>query len=164
MRKGFLFVLVTAVLLISCTYAFAAEMKIGYIDARKVFYEYNKTKDFQKELEAKDQQAKDEFEKMATDVRKLRDEIELLSEKAKEKKQNELMEKTKGLNDFRREKGEELLKWRDEKIAEINRDIGNVTTEYAKNNNYDVVINQMALMYAMEKYDITDEILSRLNK
>ncbi len=147
-----------------CGGAYAEELKIGYINMRKAFYEYRKTKEFQKQLEAKDEAAKKEFEKKADEFKKLRDEIDLLSEKAKAGKQEELRKKAKELDEFRRNKSEELIRWRDAQIREINKDLMDTAARYAKANGYDIVLDKMAFVYAPDEYDITDAVLKELNK
>lgn len=164
MHKMFLGALVLAVSLVLPGSVFAEDMKLGYINTRKVIYEYKKMKDFQKEFEKKDKEAKDEFDKITNQIRKLRDEMDLLAEKAKKKKQAELAEKGEELNEFRRTKGEELMRWRDTKIREINDDVVSATEGFAKENGYDIVFDQMASVYSAKKYDITDEIIKILNK
>ena len=59
----------------------AAADKIGYVDLARVFDEYNKTKDFDKQLEGKGASKQAERDRMVADVKKLRDEAELLSAK-----------------------------------------------------------------------------------
>jgi len=161
-RKTGLITLILCLFLLPA--AFSADMKIGYINMRRAFYEYKKTKDFQKELEEKDTLAKEEFEKKAENFRKMRDEIDMLSDKAKEKKQAELREKAKELDEYRKTKGEELIRWRDEKIREINKDLMDATGGFAKKNNYDIVLDKMAFVYSPEEYDITDKVLKEVNK
>ena len=114
MRKKILVVLILVLCMALSANAFAKEMKIGCLNMRKVFYEYKKTKDFNQTLEKEDAKVKEEIEKRTQDLRKLRDEIDLLSEEAKAKKEPELRQKIKKLDDFRKEKIEELLRKKDE--------------------------------------------------
>jgi outer membrane protein len=144
--------------------SFAAELKIGVLDFRKTGNEYDKAKELRKELEVKRDGTQKEIEEMTAEISKLRDELDLLSESAKEKKQAELREKTREYNEFRRTKSEELLYWRDSKMREITKDIIDTATNFAKKNGYDIILDQMAAVYYSEKFDITDTILKELNK
>lgn len=164
MQKKLLGIAVILLCMTLCGSVFAEDIKIGVMNFRQAFLEYEKTKDFQKELETKDEAAKKEFDDKAKEVRKLRDEIELLSEKAKEKKREELLKRTNELNAFRRTKGEELLRWRDTEMREINGDIINIVNKYAEKNKYDVIFDKMSSVYSSEKYNITNEIITELNK
>ena len=144
--------------------SYAKELKVGYVDMRKVFYEYKKTKDFNKELEKEDGQLKQEIDKRTESIRKLRDEIDMLSEQAQEKRQPELREKVKELDDFRREKMESLIKRKDDLFKEIREDIMSVAEKYAKKNGYDFIMNETVFIYTSDKYDITDDMIKDLNK
>jgi len=164
MQKKVLGIAVILLCTILCGSVFAEDLKIGVMNFRKAFLEYEKTKGFQKELETKDEAAKKEFDVKAKEVRKLRDEIELLSEKAKEKKREELLKRTNELNAFRRNKGEELLRWRDTEMREINDNIVNTVNKYAQKNGYDVIFDKMSFVYSSDKYEITEKIITELNK
>ncbi len=144
--------------------SYAKELKVGYVDMRKVFYEYKKTKDFNKELEKEDGQLKKEIDKRTEAIRKLRDEIDMLSEQAQEKRQPELKEKVKELDDFRRAKMESLIKQKDDLFKEIREDIMTVAEKYAKKNGYDFIMNETVFIYTSDKYNITDDMIKNLNK
>lgn len=144
--------------------SFGKELKLGYVSMRKVFYEYTKTKDFNTQLEKEDEGTKKEIEKMTETLRKLRDEMDLLSAEAREKKEPEVRQKIKELDDFRREKVETFIKKKDEMFKEIRNDIMDVVTAYAKKNGYDIVFDEAAFVYSAESYDITDTIVKELNK
>ena len=61
--------------------------KIGYIDLSKAFDEYQKTKDFDKELEGKGDMKQKDREKVVQDIRKMREELELMNKNSREKKE-----------------------------------------------------------------------------
>ncbi len=147
-----------------CENVFAEGQKVGLINFRKAVFECKKGKALRKEIEQKDKKAKEELDKMAKELRKLRDESDLLSDKARAKKEEELRKKQVVFNDSRRKMSEELLRWRDDKMREITKNITDATAAYAKKNGYDMILDQMALVYYTDKYDITDEILKELNK
>ena len=162
-RKILIFISLALAFLI-CGNSQAAELKIGSIDTQKVFYEYNKRKDFQKSLEEKDKKLRAEVEKKTQEIRKLRDEIDLLSDKAKAKKEPELREKIKQFDEFGNQKREEFIREKDEMYKEIRDDILKVSEEYAKQNGYDLVFDKTVFIYSIDKYDVTDPILKALNK
>ncbi|MGB2706049.1 MAG: OmpH family outer membrane protein [Candidatus Omnitrophota bacterium] len=144
--------------------AFAKELKVGCLDMRRVFYEYKKTKDFNQKLEKEDAKVKEEIEKRTQGLRKLRDEIDLLSEEAKEKKQPELREKIKKLDDFRKDKIEGFLREKDEMFKEIRKDILDTAGGYATKNGYDLLFDNAIFVYSSKKFDITNDIIKELNK
>jgi Skp family chaperone for outer membrane proteins len=144
--------------------ASAKESKMGYVDLAKVFDEFKKTKESEKALEEKGKAKEAERNKMVEELRKLKDEQALLSEKAKGEKQAIIDSKIKVLQDFDRVTRDALVKERNDMLGGILKDIEKVVADYAKANGYDIVLNSRMLLYGGEQYDMTNEILSRLNK
>ena len=169
MKKGV--VLLTAVLFAAglflgpvCAQVFAKESKMAYVDLAKIFDEYKKTKDSEKVLEEKGKAKEAERAKMVDEVKKLKDEQSLLSEKGKGEKQGAIDIKIKALQDYDSKTRNELVKDRNDMLGGIMKDIEKIVTDYAKASGYDIVFNSRMLLYGSEQYDITGEILTRLNK
>ena len=157
-------VMFVAGMFFSASSASAKEYKLGYVDLAKVFDEYKKTKDSEKNLEAKGKAKEADRAKMIDELRKLKDEQALLSEKAKAEKQTVIDNNIKSLQDFDKKTRDELVKERNDMLALILKDIEKIVTEYSKANGYDFILNSRMLLYGGESYDLTAEILSRLNK
>lgn len=166
-----LVVLTTAILFaagmfmgLACEKAYAKELKMAYVDLAKVFDEYKKTKDAEKTLEEKGKVKEDERKKMVDELRKLKDEQTLLSEKARGEKQATIDAKIKVLQDFDNKARNDLVKERNDMLGGIMKDIEGVVSEYAKASGYDIVLNSRMLLYGAEQYDVTADILGKLNK
>lgn len=144
--------------------ASAKEYKIGYVDLAKVFDEYKKTKDSEKDLEAKGKAKEADRANMVEELRKLKDEQALLSEKAKAEKQTVIDNKIKVLQDFDRKTRDDLVKERNDMLGLILKDIEKVVAEYSKATGYDLILNSRMLLYGGSEYDLTAEILSKLNQ
>lgn len=144
--------------------AYAKEYKIGYVDLAKVFDEYKKTKESEKDLEARGKVKEADRANMVEELRKLKDEQALLSEKAKAEKQTIIDNKIKALQDFDRKTRDELIKERNDMLGLILKDIEKVVAEYSKANGYDLILNSRMLLYGGTEYDLTNEVLTRLNK
>jgi outer membrane protein len=147
-----------------CEKAFAKELKIAYVDLAKVFDEYKKTKDSEKSLEEKGKGKEAARAKMIEEVKKLKDEQALLSEKAKAEKQAAIDMKIKTLQDYDTKTRNELMKERNDMLGGIMKDIEKIVNDYAKAIGYDLVLNSRMLLYGSDQYDITTEVLTRLNK
>lgn len=143
---------------------FAKEYKIGYVDIGKVFDMYKKTKDSEKMLADKAKAKEDERKVMIDEMRKLKDEQALLSEKAKAEKQTVLEEKARKLQEFDRKTQDELMKERNDLLGGILKDIEGVIAVYAKEQGYDIIMNSRTLLYGKQDFDMTEEILNRVNK
>jgi Skp family chaperone for outer membrane proteins len=149
---------------VACEKAYAKEYKIGYVDLAKVFDEYSKTKESEKALETKGKAKEAERKVMVDEIKKLKDEWALLSEKGKAEKQAVINGRMEALQKFDAKTRDELVKERNDRLAVIMKDIEGVVMAYAKETGYDMVMNSRALLYGAEQYDLTKEVLSRLNK
>lgn len=143
--------------------ASAAGEKIGYVDLARVFDEYQKTKAFDKSLEIKGAQKQTERDKMVNEVKRLRDEAELLGAKAKDEKQAAIDEKIKALQDFDRNARDTLRKERDSMVRDILKEIETVIQDFGKSQGYSFVFNDRVLVYKSEGGDLTNSIIKALN-
>lgn len=167
MKKKFVILLLGAFAFgLIATEVLAKELKVGYVDMQKIFNEYKKTKEAESDLESKGKVKTEEREKMVEDIRRLKDEIELLSDKNKEKKQNEIDGKIQQLQEFDRKARGELLQEREDVLREITKDIDRVIQNYGKKHDYDIIFNRdkRVLLYDKGDADITESVLRELNK
>jgi len=100
---------------------------------------------------------------MVSEITRLRDEMELLSEKGKKDKQVVIDEKVKKLQEFDNTSRNELRKERDEMVAGILKDIDEAVQGYGKKQGYDLVLNDKVIVYKKDALDITADILKILN-
>lgn len=143
--------------------AFAKEYKIGYVDLAKVSDEYTKTKDFEKTFETQVKGKDAERQKFVDEIRKLKDEQALLSDKAKAEKQTVIDGKITSLQDFDRRVRDELIKQRNQMLSEIQKDIDAVISAYSVEAGYDIVMIKQTVLFASSDLDLTAEVVKRLN-
>jgi outer membrane protein len=141
----------------------AAGDKIGYVDLARVFDEYQKTKEFDKTLETKGASKQGDREKMVAEVKRLRDEAELLNAKAKDDKQAAIDEKIKQLQDFDRTTRDALRKERDAMVRDILKEIETVIQDYGKAQGYSFIFNDRVLVFKNESADLTAQVIKTLN-
>lgn len=163
--KRFLSVFLFTMFLISVSgSAFAqAAGKVGFVDLSRAFDEYQKTKDFDRTLEKKGDTKQEEREKIVRDIRKMRDELELMNESAREKKEKDVEAKVRILQDFDQEAKAALTKERDDMVRDILKEMNDVIQEYGKSHGYSIILNDRVLLYGDSTQDITDEIIKILN-
>ncbi|MDP2921323.1 MAG: OmpH family outer membrane protein [Candidatus Omnitrophota bacterium] len=138
--------------------------KIGYIDLSRSFDEYQKTKDFDKELEKKGDMKQEEREKLVQEVRKMREELELMNKSAREKKETDIESKIKSLQEFDQDAKVDLTKDRDNMVKDILKEMSDVIKEYGEKNGYSIIVNDRVLLYGDSGMDITNEIIKILNE
>ena len=156
-------VLVAGLMISGGRAAQAAADKIGTVDLARVFDEYVKTKELDKALEAKGAAKQADRDKMVADVKKLRDEAELLSAKAKDEKQVVIDEKIKELQEFDRVTRDALRKERDGMVRDILKEIEVVVQDFGKSQGYGYIFNDRVMVYKSEQNDLTPQLIKTLN-
>jgi len=164
MRKGFVFTLIAIFLLSLSGIALAQlETKIGYVNLSKAFDEYGKTKDLDKELETKGEAKQKEREGLVKDIRKMREEIELLNEKARAEKEEDIETSIRTLQEFDQNAKADLTKERDDMVRDILKEMNRIIQEYGEANGFSIIINDRVLLYGDKAQDLTDTLIKILN-
>jgi len=164
MRRFVLFSLIGISLVFVSTISFAqSETKVGYVNLSRAFDEYQKTKDFDKALEKKGDIKQEQREKLVVDIRKMRDESELMNKKAKDKKEVDIEAKIRSLQEFDQDAKNELTKERDDMVRDILREMNAVIKRYGEREGYSIILNDRVLLYGKDSIDLTDEIIKILN-
>lgn len=148
---------------IPCLTVEAAELKIGYVNLAKVFDGYERTKASDAVLEGKGKQKETEFEGRMNELKKLRQNLELLNDQVREAKTREVEEKADELQRFRANTARDLRRERDKIAKEILAEIQRGVEEYAKANGFSLILDERSLLYGQPAYDVTDAILTQLN-
>jgi len=137
--------------------------KIGFLDLSKVFDSYDKTKEYDSQLEAKNEVYKKEREQKVEKLKELQGKLALMKEEEKEKVSSEIETLREELIAYDQAQKTDLTKQRDEKIREILLEIENVVSEFSKKEGYDVILNDRVLIYGAETMDVTNKVLDTLN-
>ena len=150
--------------LVTCHSAWAAELKIGYVNVGDVLNGYERTKESERTLEQKVQQKQAELETRAGELKKLRDSLELLSAQAREAKAKEIEEKSDEFQRLKARSQRDLVRERNAIGKTILDEIQAVITDYAKTNGFTVMLDRRSLVYGQDAYDVTEEVLKLLNE
>jgi outer membrane protein len=146
-----------------CPLAFAQELKIGYVNLAKVFDGYERTKASEATLEKQGKAKEAELEGRMTELKKLRQNLELLNNEAREAKSREIEEKSEELQRFRNAAARDLGRDRDRVARDLLKAIQDGIDSYAKANGFTLVLDSRSLLYAMPAQDVTDGVLKLLN-
>ncbi|HNX90548.1 MAG TPA: OmpH family outer membrane protein [Candidatus Omnitrophota bacterium] len=145
--------------------AYAKDMKIGQVDLRKAFYEYEKSKTFDKQLNDVTAKKTEERNKKVEEIKKMKEAIDLLNNEAKTAKQKEVDAKITALAEFDRTVRQELVTKKDEMFREVINDIQKVVETIGKAEGYDYILDSRSVMYSQStSNDITEKVLVELNK
>lgn len=162
MKKVLIYILIS-VFLFAGTGIAQTSGKIGHVDLSSVFDEYQKTKDFDKDLEKKGDAKQGQREKLVSEIRKMRDEVEMMNEKSRDKKEQDIEAKIRALQEFDQDAKNALTKERDDMVRDILREINDVIRVYGENNGYSVILNDRVLLYGDQLENLTDDIIKILN-
>lgn len=146
------------------TFAAAGPSKIAYVNVGKVFDEYEKTKDSDKILGEKSAKKQAERDKLVDEIKRSKDELDLLSDKGKEEKQASIDEKIKKLQDFDKNTRDDLKRERDNLMRDILKEIDKVVSDIGQKDGYQLILNDRVLLYGSKELDMTDQILKKLNE
>ena len=141
----------------------AEELKIGYVNIGQVFEGYQRTKTSDAALERQGKQKEAEFDARMADLKKLRDNLELLNDAAKEAKTRDVEEKAEELQRFRTNTARTLRRERDRITKDLLGEIQQAVEQYAKTNGFSLVLDERSLLYGVPTRDLTGDILKLLN-
>lgn len=138
--------------------------KYAYVDVAKVFDEYQKTKDNDQQLQAAGKKKEMERDNLVHEIRQMKDEMALLRDDAKAKKQEMLDQKIKTLEQFDEGARQTLGEQRNEVVKEIFKDIDDTVQRHGERAGLDFILNERALLYHNPQHDISKTITDELNK
>jgi len=144
--------------------AFAAELKVAYVDVGEVFDNYQKTKDQDLVLKTAGEAKEKERNDMMAKIRSMEDELALLSADARASKQEQLIEKKRQLEDFDRTVRQQLAEQRDKVVREIFQEIDAIVQDFSEKGGYDMIFNKRVLLAQKKSFDITAQVSAELAK
>ncbi len=167
LRRGLIFASALGLLLTTgvhvASVAFAAELKIGYVNIGKLFDGYERTKQNDAALEKQGKAKEAELEGRVNDLKKMRQNLELLNDSARDAKAREIEERSDELQRFRKNAARELQRARDKIAQEILLDIQHAIDDFAKANGFSFIMDQRGLVFSQPAYDVTAPVLALLN-
>lgn len=143
--------------------ALAKEMKTAYVDLAKVFDNYQKTKEFDAQLQKEAQAFEGERNGMINKIKDGQSKLALMKESEKQKLNDELDQQKNKLVEYDKQKRTELAQKRDEKVRMILQEIQKLVEDIAKKEGYNLIFNDRVLVYGDQQMNITDQVLKALN-
>lgn len=156
MKKQLFIVLITLILLVNSSLCQAADLKIGYISLGRIFQEYKKVNDSNKQLDV----VKKELKQMIKEIQTLGKNFDQLNEKGQQERSKLIKDKEAKI--FRRR--DELRKDEDRILREILKDIEQASGEIRKKGKWNYILDDRLIIDGPEDMDLTDQILKLLNK
>jgi outer membrane protein len=164
MKKVFL-LFVCVGLLLSTPLVSAAEVKIGYINVKRVF---NDSKRGLKEKEAftvKVNEVKKKIDKKRDEIQAMKESLEkkaaMLSEQARRDQEKEYQQQVREYEWLVKDSNEELKKMEQEMLDKLMKSLQKVVESIGAKENYTLILeeNASSVLYALKEMDITDQVI-----
>jgi outer membrane protein len=163
-----LFILLFALVLptASANQAIAAEFKIGFVNTERIFRDSQQALKAQKKLEKEFQSRDQEIQKMIKQARDLQAYLEkeglTLSEADRAKKQRDLANLSRDLQNNQRAFREDLNQRRNEEFATVQERARKAIIDIAEKERFDLIVENV--VYASPRVDMTDRVLKALDR
>lgn len=141
----------------------AIPSKVGIVRLGKVFDQYDKTKVSEAQLEELSKTKQAEREKLVAEIKTMRDELPLLNDSGRLERQKAIEGKLGVLASFDRDVKEMLSKKREDSLKMIFDEIEVAVSKFAKENGFQLILSDRAVLYGVDSLDVTDSILTQLN-
>lgn len=163
--------LLLSMLIASClasTTAFAADLKIGYVEMQRALNSSEAGKEAKEQLAARLKKYQDEINVKQDELKRLKDELEkqgtFLKDATKAAKEKDYQQKLKEFQRFTKDAQEELQAKDEEFTRKILEGMEKIVQEYGRKNGYTfILVRNESMLFANEKADLTDEVLKLFN-
>ena len=156
------------VLALQAQVSLAAETKIAVIDMKEVLSSSTAGKKAQDIIERKMKSLQASFKSDETSLINLQKEMEkkgsAWSDSVKREKAAEFQQKRRGLAEKQENANKELKKLRELHVNPILKKLEDIVSEVAADGEYAVVLPRNVVLYSATSVDITEKVVSELNK
>ena len=154
----------------------AQDLKVGVIDMNRALNDTEEGKKILVKMKAKLSKENEELRKKQAELKKMQDELSkqgfLLSDTARQQKEEEFRSKNREVERFREDKRAEFARMQQRATETIHNGLMKVIDEFAKSEKYDLLVEAGAeptgapgaIIYYNNALDVTDEVISRYNK
>lgn len=145
--------------------AAAAEVKVGFVDVRKVMELAPQSEEARNSIEKEFAPRDRELLQQQKEVRSLEDRLvknaAVLSEVERQRKETDIRASKRELRRAQDEFREDLNLRRSQELSKIQQTAREVIQKFAKAEKYDLIVSE-GVVFAGKRVDITDKILERL--
>lgn len=152
------------------TSAFAAEIKLGFVDMQKAIQETAAGKKAKKELETEYNSKKKELEKQEADIKKMGEDFEkkslVMAEDVRLKKQQEIQGQMRKYQELAAKSQMELQKREQENVQPIIKKLRSIIEEIAKKEDFTAILekSEQSVMWAKKEIDLTERVIKEADK
>ena len=148
--------------------AFAADLKLGYIDMQRALNASEAGKEAKEQLATRVKKYQEEINTKQENIKKLKDELEkqgmLLSESARAAKEKDYQQRLKEFQRFTKDAQDELQGKDEEFTRKILEGMEKIIQEFGRKNGYTFIfVKNEGMLFVDDKVDVTEEVLKILN-
>ncbi len=150
----------------------SAQLKIGYVDSEAIINQLPDAQDAQKSIDVQIDKWEKEIKKLEQKWKDKYDDYErrklIMSKQKKAEMEKELISLEQDAANFKQDKfgaNGKLFKLQEELMKPIQNQVFNAIDEVAKEEDFDFIFDRsgdLIFLYAKEKYDVTPQVLSKL--
>ncbi len=144
----------------------AAELKIGFVSTAKILSTAPQAEDankrLQKEFGPREKGLVDAQKSLRSMEQKLTTDGAVMSETQRRNLERDVVAQRRELQRSTEEFREDVNLRRNEELGKFQRQIVEIINNLAKEEGFDLIVNDGAVVYASKQVDITDKVLSRL--
>ena len=150
--------------------AFAAEIKLGFVDMQKAIQETSAGKKAKKDLEAEYNAKKKELEKQEADIKKMGEDFEkkslVMAEDVRMKKQQEIQGLMRKYQELAAKSQMELQKREQENVQPIIKKLRGIIEDIAKKEDFTAILekSEQSVMWAKKEIDLTERVIKEADK
>lgn len=164
--KGLRIVMLSLVGLLFVTAAPAQGLKIGFVNAAKILDQASQAEAarnrLEKEFAPRDKGLVDAQRALRRQEEKLAQDGPVMSETERRKLERTVIAQKRELNRSQAEFREDFNIRRNEELGKLQRLIYETIVQLAKEQRFDLIVNDGAVIFASDQIDLTDEVLRRL--
>jgi outer membrane protein len=165
-------VLLLSIILFVCSGLSFGQLKIGYVDSKTIMSKLPDAQDANQKLNALIKEWQAELSKMEADKKAKEEDYDrrklIMTEQMRNDLEAKIKELDKEINDYRNKKfgtNGELFQKQEELMKPVQNKVFNAIQDVAKEQDLDFVFdksNEVVLLYAKDKFDITSLVLDKL--
>ena len=160
--------LVAAVFLFGTSAAFAEDMKVGYVDMQRALNETDDGRKAKEKLKKEFDQKQKELDEQQTQLKKEIEDLDkkrtlLPADKVREK-ESELRARLEKVQQTYMRHQKDLSEKEQKETAKIFERMQKIIGEIAAGENFSMIVDKQALVYAKPHLDLTNELIRRYNK
>lgn len=163
MKKILAAVAAIALVGVFCGVSSAAEIKLGYINLRKLQSDSKAGKDALKTLEEMVKNKQAQIEERKGEIQKMQEELDkqssVISAEERRRREDKLQREYKDYQRFGSDSEEELSKKKEELANKMFDEVTAVINKFGKEEGYTLILDRSIVLYAPEAVDVTDKII-----